>query len=81
LGGGVHTVKENADALIVASKEIGLEVDADKTKYMAMSRNRNAGRSHSMKTDNSTFERVEEFKYLGTTLKIKILLRTKLRAD
>ena len=28
----------------------------------------NAGRSHSRKTDNSSFERVEEVKYLGTTL-------------
>ena len=33
----VHTIKENAEALIVASKEIGLEVNADKTKYMVMS--------------------------------------------
>jgi len=40
----------------------------DKTKYMFMSRNQNAGRTHSMKTDNSSFERVEEFKYLGTNL-------------
>jgi len=36
LGGSVHTVKENAEALRVASKEIGLEVNADKTKYMVM---------------------------------------------
>jgi len=34
-----------------------------------MSRDQNAGRSHSMKTDNSYFESVEEFKYLGTNLK------------
>ena len=40
----------------------------DNTKYMVMCRDQNAGRSHSMKTDNSSFERVEEFKYLGTTL-------------
>ena len=40
----VHTVKENAEALVVATKEIGLEVNADKTKYMVMSRDRNAGR-------------------------------------
>ena len=33
-----------------------------------MSRDQNAGRSHSMKTDNGSIERVEEFKYLGTTL-------------
>jgi len=52
----------------VASKQIGLEVNADKTKYMVMSRDQNAGQSHSMKTDNSSFERVEEFKYLRTTL-------------
>ena len=63
-----NTGPTNAEALVVASKETGLEVNADKTKYMVMSRDRNAGRSHSMKTDNSSFEMVEEFKYLGTTL-------------
>jgi len=51
-----------------ATRETGLEVSADKTKYMIMSRDQNAGRIHSMRMDNSTFERVEEFKYLGTTL-------------
>ena len=35
---------------------------------MVMSQDQNAGRIHSMRIDNSTFERVEEFKYLGTTL-------------
>jgi len=34
LGGSVHTVKKNAEALVVATKEIGLEVNADKTKNM-----------------------------------------------
>jgi len=68
LGGSVHTVEESAEALVVATKEIGLDVNADKTKYMIMSRDQNAGRSHSMKTDNNSIERVEQFKYLGTTL-------------
>jgi len=45
-----------------------LEVNARRTKNMVMSREQNAGRRHSMKSDNSSFERVEEFKYLGTTL-------------
>jgi hypothetical protein len=36
--------------------------------YMVMSRDQNAGRSHNTKVDNSSFERVEEFKYLRTTL-------------
>jgi len=35
---------------------------------MVMSRDQNAGRIHSVRIDNSTFERVEEFKYLGITL-------------
>src|SRR5215469_9305354 len=35
---------------------------------MTVSRDRNAGRIHSMKTDNSSIEKVEEFKYLGTTI-------------
>jgi hypothetical protein len=48
LGGSVHTVKENTEALVVASKEIELEVNADKNKYMVMSLDQNAGRSHNM---------------------------------
>ena len=47
--------------LVAASKEFGLEVNADKTKNMVMSRDQNEGRSHNIKTDNSSFERVEEF--------------------
>ena len=37
LGGSVHTLKKTTDTLVVASKETGLEVNADKTKYMVMS--------------------------------------------
>ena len=63
LRGSVHTIKENAEALIAANKEIGLEVNADKTKYMVKSQDQNAERSHNMKTDNISLEGVEEFKY------------------
>ena len=49
----MHTVKKNTESLVVASKEIGLEVNADKTKYMVMSRDQNARRSHDIKADNS----------------------------
>jgi len=64
LGGSVHTIKVKAEALVVTSKETGQEANADKIKYMVMSRDQNAGRSHNVKIDNSSFERVEEFKYL-----------------
>ena len=80
LGGSVHTVKENAEALVVATKEIGLEVNVDITKYMIMSRDQNAGRSHSMKIDNSSIERVEEFKYFGTTLTNKNSIQEEIKS-
>ena len=63
----MHTVKGNAEGLIVASKEIGLEVNPDKIRYMVMSREQNERRSHNIKTFTRSFESVELFKYLGTT--------------
>jgi predicted TIM-barrel enzyme len=69
----------NAEALVVATKETGLEVNADKTKYMAMSQDQNVGQSHGIKTDNSSFKRVEEFKYLGTTLKHQNSIQEEIR--
>jgi hypothetical protein len=68
LGGSIHTVKGNGECLVAATKEIELEVNADKTKYMIMSGEQTAGLGHTMEVDNSCIERVEEFKYLGTTL-------------
>jgi len=40
--GSVHTKQENTGPLVVAGRETGLEVNADKTKYMVISRHRNA---------------------------------------
>jgi len=68
LSGSVHTVKKNTANLLFGSKEIGLEVNADKTKHKVMFRNQNAGRSQNIKIDNSSIESVEEFKYSGTNL-------------
>ena len=79
LGGSGHTVKENAEALIVASKEIGLEANDDKTKYMVMSRDQNAGRSHSMKADNRPFERVNDFKYLGKIVRYQNYIQQEIK--
>jgi len=63
LGRSVHAMKENAEALVVTRKKAGLEVNADKTKYMIVSRCQNAGHNHNIKMGNESFERVEEFKY------------------
>jgi hypothetical protein len=56
-------------------KETGIEVNADKTKHIVMSRDQNAGRSHSINNENSFFERVVWFKYFGTTLKNQICIQ------
>ena len=53
LGGSVLTINKNAEALVAASKETGLEVYADNTKCMVMSRHQNAGRSYNIKIDNN----------------------------
>ena len=49
-------------------------------KYMIISRDQNAGRSHSMKIDNSSIERVEEFKCLGTTLTNKNSIQEEIKS-
>ena len=80
LDGSRHTIKKNTEALIVATKGIGLEVNAEKTKYMAMSRDQKAKQNHNIKKDNKTFERVEQFKYLGTTLINQNSIQEKLKS-
>jgi hypothetical protein len=57
-------MKKNTKALGVASKEIGPKVNAEKTNYMSMCQDRNTEQSHNIKTDNKSFERVKQFKYL-----------------
>ena len=47
---------------------------------MVMCRDQNAGQNHSVQIDNSTFERVEDFKYLGTTLTIQNSIREEIKS-
>jgi hypothetical protein len=68
LGGSIHTVRKNTEALLIASKQIVLEVNAEKTKYMVMSRDQNAGQNGCIQIGDESFETVEQCKYLGTTL-------------
>jgi coproporphyrinogen III oxidase-like Fe-S oxidoreductase len=72
---------EVPEALLDASKEVGLEVNPEKTKYMLVSRCQKAGQRQSIKIGNRSFESVEKFKYLGTTLTVKIVSMKRLRAD
>jgi len=80
MGGGVHTIRKNTKALLVDSKETGLEVNGDTTMYMVMSRDQNAGRSHNMNNDDSSYERVVQFKYLETTLTYRSSIREQIKS-
>jgi len=79
LGGRVHYTKEKMEAS-VDSKETGLEVNADKAKYMVMSPDQNAGRSRNIKIDNSSFETAEQFKYFGTTITNKNSIQEEIKS-
>ena len=61
--------KKNTEDLVAGSKEICLEANADKTKYIVMSRDQDTGQSQNKKTATSSSESVEDFIYLGTNLR------------
>ena len=70
LGGSTYTVNKNTEALAVVSKEIVLEVNVEKTKYVIMSRVQHAGPNYILKIGNKSFDRVEYYRYLETNLTI-----------
>ncbi|KAJ4434549.1 hypothetical protein ANN_23111 [Periplaneta americana] len=63
-----QTIRKNTGILLEASKEIGLEVNPEKTKYMIMYRDENIVRNGNVKIGNLSFEEVEKFKYLEATV-------------
>jgi hypothetical protein len=65
----VNIMEENTEALLYASKEVGLEVHPEKTKYMLRSCSQMIGQKRSMQIANRSFEDVVKFKYLGTILR------------
>jgi hypothetical protein len=68
MGEYIYSRKKSTEALIDASKEFGLEVNPEKTKYMLMSPSQKTGQTHSIQIANRSFEDAAKFKYLGTTL-------------
>jgi hypothetical protein len=69
LGDNIDTIKKNTEILTDASKEVGLEVNAEKNKCMLLPHHQNAGQNHDVKIANGSFENEAQFKYLGTTVK------------
>jgi hypothetical protein len=64
----IDTIDKNTETLIGASKEVGLEINVEKTKYVLLSRHQNAGQNRDIELANRSFENVSQFKYLGTAV-------------
>jgi hypothetical protein len=62
------TIKKNTETPIGAGKKVGLQVNAEKTKYVLLSRHQNAGQNHNTNIGNRSSENVAEFKYFGKTI-------------
>jgi hypothetical protein len=52
LGDNIDTTKRNTGTLIGASKEVGLEINVEKTKYMLLFRHQNVGQNRNIKIAN-----------------------------
>jgi hypothetical protein len=61
-------MRENSETLLEASKDIGLEINVEKTKYMIMSRHLKSGQNQNIRIAKESFENVAKSKYLGITL-------------
>jgi hypothetical protein len=67
------------NTLIDARKEVGLEINVEKTKYMLLSRPQNVSKNRDMKIAERSFENVSQFKYLGTTVTNQNLIQEKIK--
>jgi ribosomal protein S2 len=63
-----------------ASKEVGLEVNTEKTKYMSLSRHQNAGQNYDIEIANRCFENVAKFRYLGTTITNQNMIQEEIKS-
>jgi hypothetical protein len=78
--GEIDIIQKNTKALLDASKEVALEVNPEKIKYILVSQCQKAGQRQSIKIANRSFERVAKFKYLGTKLTDKNCIQEEIKS-
>jgi hypothetical protein len=71
----VDTIKKNTETLIDASKEVGLEINVEKAKYMLLASHQNLGQNWDIKIANRSFEKVSQSKCLGKTVTNQNLIK------
>jgi hypothetical protein len=67
------------ETLIDANKEVGVEINVEKNKYMLLSRHQNAGQYRNIKIENRSLENVSQFRYLGTTVTNRNLIQEEIK--
>jgi hypothetical protein len=74
------TTTKNTETLTDASKEAGVEVNAEEIKYMLLSHHHDAGQNHDVKIANRYSENVAKLKYLGTTVTNKNFIHEQIKS-
>jgi hypothetical protein len=64
----MYVLQKKHELSVGTSKEVGLEVNVENTKYMLLSHHQNAGQNWDIKVANKSFENVSLFVYLGSTV-------------
>jgi hypothetical protein len=80
LGDNIDTAKKNRESLIGANKEVGLEANTEKTKYMFLSHYKNARKHHDIQIANRFLKNVAQFKYLGTKVTNQDFIQKEIKA-
>jgi hypothetical protein len=76
---GLRKLKKYTETSIDASKEVDLNVNTEKTKYMLLSRHQNVGQNHDIMMGNICFENVAQFRYLGSTVTNQNLIQDEIK--